>query len=58
VCFKDKVEGRFENIRAVLHWISDQQSGEIGFYDVGGPESRTGARCGDGDRAHVETWFR
>jgi hypothetical protein len=28
--------------------------GKIGFYDEGGPESRTGARCEDGDRTRVE----
>jgi hypothetical protein len=26
-------------------------SGKIGFYDEGGPESRTGPRCEDGERS-------
>jgi hypothetical protein len=43
-----------ENIRVVFHWIPEQQSGKIGFYDEGGLESRTGARCEDGDRTRVE----
>jgi hypothetical protein len=38
----------------VFNWISDQQSDKIGFYEEGGPESRTGARCEDGDRTRVE----
>jgi hypothetical protein len=27
--------------------VRNKQSGEIGFYDEGGPEPRTGARCED-----------
>jgi hypothetical protein len=55
------LKSRFESFS--FHRIPDKQGGEIGFYDEGGPEPTTGARCEDGDSSGRDpslatAWFR
>jgi hypothetical protein len=52
-----RTEG-LKRIFVVFPLIPDQQSGKIGFYDEGGPESRTGARCevSGRDTSRVTVW--